>query len=106
MPPPEEEIHQAWAGEKLPIGPRPKGAAKPTDGDWGPFLGKAALYRLEYGPYLVVMNSSEDREFALDLPREFSQAKDLISGKLASDLKDASIKPLSTVILYRDPAAK
>jgi hypothetical protein len=101
MPPPGQEVHQAWAGEVLPISARPTGADAPAYGDWGPFLGKAAFYQLRYGPYLILMNCSEDQDLAVQLPPEFASTRDLISGKPASELAaDARLKPLSTIVLY------
>jgi hypothetical protein len=100
MPPPGQEIHQAWAGEVLPISARPTGANAPAYGDWGPFLGKAAFYRCSYGPYLILMNCSEDQDHAVEIPPEFVNARDLISSKSAGDLSGAPLKPLSTIVLY------
>lgn len=103
LPPPGQQIHQAWAGEQLPIAARPADAPRPPYGEWGPFLGKAAFYRLQYGDYLIAMNSSEDREFALDVPAEFANSRDLISGKPAVELSGKMIPHLSTVVLCLPP---
>ena len=100
MPPAGETIHQAWAGEVLPIAKRPEGAKLPAYGDWGPFLGKADFYELHYGPYLILMNSSKDRSFALKIPPNFLDGTDLVSGTAAKALLGTSLKPLTTVVLY------
>lgn len=99
LPPPGEDIHQAWAGEVLPIARRPDDATMPAYGNWGPFVGKAALYEARYGPWLILMNSSQSREFPLNIPSEFAGSRDLVSGKSAAQLGDASLKPLTTIIL-------
>jgi hypothetical protein len=100
FPPPGQEIHQAWAGEQLPISARPADAPMPAYGDWGPFLGKAAFYELRDGDYLIAMNSSEAKEFPLRVPPEFAHARDLISGKSAEELGGRSVPRLSTVVLF------
>lgn len=105
LPPPGQEVHQAWAGEKMPIAARPAGAKLPAYGDWGPFLGKAALYQLQYGDYFVAMNSSEDKDYPLHLPSTFAGGQDLISGKPTAELAGKPLKPLSTVILYVSAAS-
>ncbi|MGN6726379.1 MAG: hypothetical protein ACTHLZ_10705, partial [Tepidisphaeraceae bacterium] len=107
MPPAGETIHQAWAGEILPIARRTEGAKLPAYGDWGPFLGKAEFYELHYGPYLILVNSSKDRSFAWKIPPEFLDGTDLVSGTAAKALLGTSLKPLTTVVLYHgapDPA--
>jgi len=105
LPPPGQEIHQAWAGEEMPVSPRPKDASQPADGDWGPFLGKAQSYRLQYGDYFIVMNCSEDKALAWTVPPQFAGGQDLVSGKPASDL-GSSLKPLSTVVLFATQTAE
>jgi hypothetical protein len=100
MPPPGQDIHQAYAGEKLPIAPRPTDAKLPKYGDFGPFVGKAEHYRVQYGSYLIQMNCSETRQCPIDVPADFAGANDLVSGKQANELSGTSLKPLSTVVLY------
>lgn len=97
--PPGEDIHQAWAGDTMPISKRPDDAKSPAYDDWGPFLGKAAFYSLQYGNYLIGLNTTSDRSYALKVPPGIRSARDLISGK-EMDLSSGSINvpPLSTVI--------
>ena len=99
-PPPGEEIHQAWAGEKMPISKRPADAKSPKYGDWGPFLGKAAFYSLQYGDYLIGLNTTETHSWTLHVPPGCRHAPDLISGKEMELAGDIKVPPLSTVVLY------
>jgi len=98
--PPGEEIHQALAGDTMPISKRPDDATKPAYGDWGPFVGKAAFYSLRYGDYLIGMNTTENHSYMLNVPPGFTCARDLISGKNA-DLSSGSVTvpALSTIVL-------
>jgi hypothetical protein len=106
MPPPGQEIHQAWAGEGLPVSARPAGAALPAYGDWGPFLGKAESYQLQYGPYLVLMNCSEDKTLDIKTPPDVTTAPDLVSGKaLSLDGGSIKVKPMTTVVLWLGDSA-
>ncbi len=100
LPPPGERIHQAWAGEKMPIAKRPDDAKSPKYGDWGPFVGKAAFYSLQYGDYLIGMNTTEDRSYDLPVPPGFRQAPDLVSGKERELTGGVKVAPLGTVVLY------
>jgi hypothetical protein len=98
--PPGETIHQAWAGETLPISKRPDDAKSPKYGDWGPFVGKAAFYSLQYGDYLIGLNTTEDQTYDLRVP-DAEAHRELVSKK---EIKatDGVVKvgPLSTVVLY------
>ncbi len=103
--PPGEDIHQAWQGEKLPVAKRPPDAREPADGQWGPFVGKADFYHLRYGDYLIALNTTDDRRFALPSIMGFTRARDLASGKLV-DLRDAPfVGPRSTRVLHLEPTA-
>lgn len=100
LPPPGEPIHQAWAGEKMPIAKRPEDAKFPKYGAWGPFVGKAAFYSLQYGDYLIGMNTTEDRSYDLPVPPSFRRAPDLVSGKELELTGGVKVPPLATVVLY------
>jgi hypothetical protein len=101
LQPPGNALHQAWAGEKMPIAKRPDGATAPTYGEWGPFVGKASFYALRYGDYLIGMNTTEDRSIPLHIPadRIHTRAKDLVSGTTLNLDGDIQVAPLSTVVL-------
>jgi hypothetical protein len=100
MPPPGQEIHEAWAGDVMPIAPRPPDAKLPDYGNWGPFLGKAAFYSLRYGNYLIGLNTSEQIAYTLPIPADHTRAPDLISGKTIDLSSTLNVPPLSTVVLY------
>jgi hypothetical protein len=100
MPPPSQEIHEAWAGDVMPIAPRPPDAKLPEYGNWGPFLGKAAFYSLRYGNYLIGLNTSEQTTYTLPIPADHTRAPDLISGKTIDLSSTLNVPPLSTVVLY------
>ena len=84
----------------MPIAKRPDDAKSPKYGDWGPFLGKAAFYSLQYGDYLIGMNTTEDQAYALRVPPGYRRLPDLISGKEMEISGDVKVPPLSTVVLY------
>jgi hypothetical protein len=101
LPPPGEDIHQAWAGDRLPISARPADAKLPAYGDWGPFVGKADFYRLQYGDYLIGMNCSETRAYSLVVPRSPGGLMNLVSKRrVAATTGLLSVPPMSTVVLY------
>ena len=101
MPPPGEDLHQAWAGERLPISARPADAKLPEYGQFGPFVGKAAFYQLRYGDYLIGLNTTDDHAYTLDVPGGRAGVPDLISGKpLDASAGHVPVPPRSTVILY------
>ena len=84
----------------MPIAKRPDDAKSPKYGDWGPFLGKAAFYSLQYGDYLIGMNTTENRSWTLHVPPGYRQAPELISGKVIQLNGDVTVPPLSTVVFY------
>ncbi len=95
-----DNAHSAYTGEKLPIAKIPAGVAfKP--GDESPYAGRASFYHLRYGSYLIGMNSTLDKTFALDVPAGIVRAPELISGKtLTVPEQGLSVGPMSTVVLY------
>lgn len=97
--PPGQTIHQAWAGEVMPISKRPDDATQPKYGDWGPFLGKAAFYSLRYGDWLIGMNTTEHQSYSLTVPDGYQTALELVSGKSISLTGGVKVPPLSTVVI-------
>ena len=98
--PPGETIHQAWAGEKLPIAKRPPDARLPAYGNWGPFVGKAAFYHLRYGDYLFAVNTTTDSVRRLTFPSGIASATDLVTGRTTDPSKPLEVPPLTTVVLH------
>ncbi len=84
----------------MPIAKRPDDAASPAYGDWGPFVGKAAFYSMQYGDYLIGMNTTENRSYTLHVPPGYRQAPELISGKEMELTGEVTVPPLSTLVLY------
>jgi hypothetical protein len=99
FPPPGETIHQAWAGEKMPIQKRPDDAAVPAYGDWGPFLGRADFYSLVYGDYVIGLNTNATKSYQLTVPAGVKSAKDLATGKTLKLSGPITVAPKSTVVL-------
>ena len=61
-------LHSAHAGEKLPIAKIPEGIAfKP--GDESAFAVRGDFYRCQYGRYLIGMNTTTNRTFELNVPK-------------------------------------
>jgi hypothetical protein len=100
FPPPGKKIHQAWRGEKLPIAQRPADASRPQYGAWGPFVGKASFYWLHYGDYLIAINTTSDKTYALKPPEKNSEAKELVSGKIVKLAAPFPVAPRTTVVLF------
>jgi hypothetical protein len=100
LPPPGETIHQAWAGELMPIAARPADASLPKYGEFGPFVGKASLYELQYDGYFIAMNSSQTRSYDVPIPIEQHGGIDLMTGKRIAESSATTLPPLSTIVLY------
>ena len=95
------DLHSALAGENLPIAKIPADSQfKP--GDESPFAGRASFYQLRYGPYLIGMNSTNDKTFELQGPPGVDSARDLVSGQTVSLLAPVKVAPHATVVLYLD----
>jgi hypothetical protein len=98
-------VHQAYAGEVLPIAKIPEGEVfKP--GQENVHAGRATFYALHYGPYLIGMNCTADRSFDLAIPAGAGPVTSLTPGN-ARTAAGATIKvgPNSTVVFYLGGAA-
>jgi hypothetical protein len=94
------DLHQALAGEELPIHKIPADVTF-TPGTESHFSGRADFYTLKYGPYLIGMNTTTDKTFAIDVPKDARSIKELVSGR--TDVVAGSqekVGPLSTVVYY------
>lgn len=98
--PPGQDLHQAWAGEVMPIAKRPDDAKSPAYGEWGPFVGKAAFYVLRYGDYLIGMNTTVKNSYPLQVPQGVESVRDLVSGKAVQADQPLVVPPLATVVLH------
>jgi hypothetical protein len=105
------DLHSAEAGETLPIAKFPDGVQSLDDGStWtnykpgqeSPFAGRGSFYQLHFGNYLIGMNCTKEKTYALNIPVEAkgSSAPDLISGQTIALTDKIDVPPQSTVILY------
>lgn len=96
--PPGPKIHQAWAGEKLPVSTPPGGQVR-TEGKFGHYVGRAAFYYLTYGDYTIGLNTTSDRSYTLSVDGK-GKYMDLVTGRevVPCDGK-VTVAPLSTVVL-------
>lgn len=96
--PPGPKIHQAWAGEKLPVSTPPGGQAH-TEGKFGHYVGRAAFYWLTYGDYLIGLNTTETHTYSLPVAGAGAYL-DLVTGKTVTPRNgEVKVGPLSTVVL-------
>jgi hypothetical protein len=101
LPPPGEVLHQAWAGDTMPITARPADALSPAYGDWGPFLGKASFYRLRYGDYLIAVNTTYENTYTLAVPTDApANTRNLVDDQRVSAGEKLTLGPCSTIVLY------
>lgn len=106
--PPGHALHQAFAGEELPI------ARTPSDMD--PKLGatavgveavesgRAPFYRLSYAGYHIAMNTTADQTFAYQCPAT-GEGIDCANGRTVPLRRPRLVGPGETVVLF-DPAAR
>ncbi|MBA3936687.1 MAG: hypothetical protein H0X38_04435 [Planctomycetes bacterium] len=98
------DLHSAFAGEKQPIALVPPGD-RFSPGQEHPAAGKGDFYVLRYGDYLISMNCTVGKSFALPAPAGVASAPELISATIVSFEKPLVVGPRSTVILYLGKAA-
>lgn len=96
--PPGPKIHQAWAGEKLPISTPPGGQVH-TEGKFGHYVGRPAFYWLAYGDYLIGLNTTETQTYTLPVTGTGTYL-DLVTGKdVIPQNGEVKVSPLSTIVL-------
>lgn len=96
--PPGPKIHQAWAGERLPVSVPPGGQTH-TGGKFGHYVGRAAFYWFAYGDYLIGLNTTETHTYALPAAGGVTYL-DLVTGKdVTPQNGEVMVGPLSTVVL-------
>lgn len=93
------DIHSAHEGEVLPIAKIPDGISfKP--GDENPYAGKADFYKMQYGNYIIGMNTTTDKTFELKVP-EGKKIVELTNDKRIVKEKVLKVKPRSSIVLYK-----
>ena len=93
------DLHSAHAGEKLPIAKIPDGLQFRA-GQESLYAGRALFYRLRYGDYLIGMNASRDKTYALAIPAGVTTVTNLTTGIAAPIAGPVKVGPMSTVVLY------
>lgn len=92
-------IQSAHEGEVLPIAKIPDGISfKP--GDENPYAGKADFYKMQYGNYVIGMNTTTDKIFELEVP-EGKKVIELTNDKRIVKEKVLEVKPRSSIVLYK-----
>jgi hypothetical protein len=96
-----DDMHQAMAGEKIPVAKIPADVPfKP--GQDNPFAGRADFYLCRYGNYLIEMNADKTKSHPVKIPAGVTakRALELVSRKTVDLASAAPIAPRSTVIFY------
>ncbi len=96
--PNEKVLKSAHTGEVLPIAQIPA-EIKFKPGDESPYAGRGLFYRLDYGPFVVAMNASTDREFTFRLPDNGKTYRLLPAKEFFRGNQILSVKPGSTLVL-------
>jgi hypothetical protein len=92
-----EGIYQAMADVEYPIA-KVRGDDSYEVGQEHILAGRAQLYKMEYGPYFIAMNSDEEETFQFDVPPEFMGARELVSGQVAN-APTVNLRPGMTIVL-------
>lgn len=90
----------AEAGIKQPVAIVPDEFEDYKLGKENAYAGKGDFYELEYGNYLFLMNCTDKKTFDFDIPEQFTNAKDLVSG-FTPKIRTIHIRPQQTVVLYK-----
>ncbi|KUM73277.1 carbohydrate binding domain-containing protein [Streptomyces curacoi] len=98
--PPGNALHQAFAGQVLPLAKAPDDVPERAAGVESPYAGRASFYRCEYGPYLIAMNTTDDRDHTFTT-RGFGASTNLVTGAKVSGNTEVRVKPGTTVVLRK-----
>lgn len=98
--PPGDTPHQAFAGQVLPLAKAPDDVPERAAGVESPYAGRASFYRCVYGPYLIAMNTTEDRAYTFTT-KGFGASTDLVTGAKVGGNVELRVKPGTTVVLRR-----
>ncbi|MET8982805.1 Tat pathway signal protein [Streptomyces sp. NPDC004539] len=99
--PPGDVLHQAFAGQVLPLAKAPADAPERAVGEESPFAGRASFYRCAYGPYLIAMNTTGDRTYTCDL-KGFGAARNLVTGAAVRGDACLTVAPGTTLVLRKN----
>ncbi|WP_327693221.1 Tat pathway signal protein [Streptomyces sp. NBC_00459] len=100
FPPPGDTLHQAFAGQVLPLAKAPADVPDLPLGTESPYAGRASFYRCAYGPYLIAMNTTSDREYTFST-KGFGASVNLATGAKVSGNAELRVKAGTTVVLRR-----
>ncbi len=93
-------LHQASAGEKLPVARIPEGV-KFRVGDESHFSGFAECYILRFGRYLIGMNTTISKRFSITVPADMSTGETLSTPHISVRAGDViPLPPRSTCVLF------
>lgn len=95
------ELHSAHAGEKLQVAKIPDGVKYEQDEE-NIYAGKASFYKLQYGNYLIAMNTTTDQTFELDIPSEFEGSKELSNKGKIINSRIVKVTAGSVLVLYSE----
>ncbi|WP_371582041.1 Tat pathway signal protein [Streptomyces sp. NBC_01314] len=98
--PPGDTLRQAFAGQVLPLAKAPDDMPERAVGVETPYAGRASFYRCEYGPYLIAMNTTDDRHYTLSTSG-FGASMNLVTGAKVGGNAKLRVKPGTTVVLRR-----
>lgn len=93
----QDEGVSAHSGEREKIARVTAGNYQP--GQEHPEAGRCRWYQLQYGPYLIGMNNSSDRDYTLSLPPGKNCVLNLSAGG-TNVAEEVVVTPKSTVVLY------
>jgi hypothetical protein len=93
------DLHQAYAGEKMPVAAVPPGVDYRV-GEESYWSGKGEFYTLRYGPYLIGMNTTHDKTYELTIPVDVTMARQLPAGQKVSPHGEVGVGPSSTLVFY------
>ncbi|MFI6549319.1 Tat pathway signal protein [Streptomyces prunicolor] len=100
FPPPGDPLHQAFAGQVLPLAKAPADLPEIAAGTESPYAGRASFYRCAYGPYLIAMNTTADRHYSFTT-KTFGASRNLVTGAKVSGNATLTVPPGTTVVLRR-----
>ncbi|MFF4622814.1 carbohydrate binding domain-containing protein [Nonomuraea jabiensis] len=99
-PPPGQPVHQAFAGQKLPLAAAPPDVPASPVGQETPFVGRAAFYRCQYGSYLIAMNTTGNHSYTF-ATKGFGPSINLVTGAEVRDDAELTVPPSTTIVLRR-----